>query len=442
MACPITRTLTVNFVPNGTPANGYRVKWRVVGTSSYTTATGPFTSSPITIPSVPACDNIEGTIEGNCNGTYSTAVNFSAPKVTPLVCGSNISRSYSGSSFYTYPKELIDLQGVTSSSILVNWAVGDVPNRINVYNSADELIATTGWKGTADYSGPWGANLSTNANGTLSFPKASGDGRYFTINAETIGGGGSFTDNWQASISCTGGSGPTYFVQPSATSVNEGATVTWTVTTTGLGDTTLYYSLAGIQTADVSNGTLTGSLSIVNNTGTFSTTLVNDALTEGAEVITASLRTGSVSGTVVATSVNVTVNDTSTTVPSSGTKINVVDSFLSTGSVNCLGTDYNTTINRTVVTLTDNNGTAVNAVANINVLVRYEYTNCLNQTVNDILTITIPTGQSSASYTYEAITTVDCGQFGCGVESKSFDCVDSNSAGLPFTQGVPVCPGE
>jgi hypothetical protein len=440
MACPITRTLTINFAPNGTPANGYRVKWRVVGTSSYTTATGPFTTSPITVSDVPACDNIEGTIEGDCDGTYSTAVNFSAPKVTPLVCGSNISRSYSGSSFYIYPKELIDLQGVTSSSILVNWTVGDVPNRINIYNSADELIATTGWKGTANYSGPWGATLSTNANGTLSFDKASGDGRYFTINAETVGDG-TFSDNWQASISCTGGSGPTYFIQPSATSVNEGATVTWTVTTTGLGDTTLYYSLAGIQTADVSGGSLTGSVNIVNNTGTFTTTLVNDNLTEGAEVMTASLRTESVSGTVVATSVSVTVNDTSTTVTSAGTEINVVDSQYSYGTVNCLGTDYDTTINQTVVTLTDDNGTPVNATSNINVLVRYEYTNCLNQTVDDTVTITIPSGQSSASYTYEAITTVDCGQYGCGIESKSYSCAVSNSASLSFTQGVTVCAG-
>ena len=45
---------------------------------------------------------------------------------------------------------------------------------------------------------------------------------------------------------------------------------------------------------------------------------VNDYATEGAQTFTVSVRTGSVSGTVLATSSSVTVNDTSTTVSASG----------------------------------------------------------------------------------------------------------------------------
>lgn len=105
---------------------------------------------------------------------------------------------------------------------------------------------------------------------------------------------------------------PTYAITPDATSVNEGETVTFNVTTGGLGSGTLYWTNAGTATsADFSDSANSGSVAITSNTGSFTKTLSSDAATEGGETIVMQLRTGSTSGPVVATSASVAVNDTS-----------------------------------------------------------------------------------------------------------------------------------
>jgi len=109
---------------------------------------------------------------------------------------------------------------------------------------------------------------------------------------------------------------PTYSVSPSPTTVNEGSAVTFTVTTTDVPDsTTLYWTaeqVSGtINSSDFSGGATSGSFTITSNSGSIVRTLANDLTTEGSEVFRLQIRTGSTSGTVVATSANVTVNDTS-----------------------------------------------------------------------------------------------------------------------------------
>ena len=103
---------------------------------------------------------------------------------------------------------------------------------------------------------------------------------------------------------------PTYAVAPAANNVNEGSALVFNVTTANVADaTTLYWSVT--NAGDF--GTSTGSFTITSNAGSFSVTPTADATTEGAETFTASVRTGSVGGTIVATSSSVTINDTSTT---------------------------------------------------------------------------------------------------------------------------------
>jgi len=128
---------------------------------------------------------------------------------------------------------------------------------------------------------------------------------------------------------------PTYSIAPDVTTVNEGSTVTWTVTTTNVPNaTTLYWSNTGTAGVavdpDFTDALNSGSFTITNNTGTITKTLVNDlSYSEGSETIIMQVRTGSTSGTLVATSTTVTVMDTSiaavprivttTTVTTSGT---------------------------------------------------------------------------------------------------------------------------
>ena len=108
-------------------------------------------------------------------------------------------------------------------------------------------------------------------------------------------------------------------VTPSTTSVNEGSSVTFTITTQNFGTGTLYWTVLGISgtvnDADFSSPASTvsagGSVAITNNSGSFALTLANDLTTEGAETFNVSIRTGSTAGPIKVTSSTITINDTS-----------------------------------------------------------------------------------------------------------------------------------
>ena len=105
-----------------------------------------------------------------------------------------------------------------------------------------------------------------------------------------------------------------YSVTADTYTVNEGSAVTYTITTTGIPDGTIYYwTTAGTTVAsDFTPAAISGSVVITNNTGTVTRTLMNDISTEGAETIIFQLRRDSISGEIMATSPSVDVADTST----------------------------------------------------------------------------------------------------------------------------------
>ena len=98
-----------------------------------------------------------------------------------------------------------------------------------------------------------------------------------------------------------------YALTPGNSSVNEGSPITFVATGNGISDGTYYWTV----TNSTDFATSSGSFTITNNTGTFTVTPTADNTTEGSETFTASLRVGSTSGTIVATSSTVTINDTS-----------------------------------------------------------------------------------------------------------------------------------
>ncbi len=101
---------------------------------------------------------------------------------------------------------------------------------------------------------------------------------------------------------------PTFATSASSTSVNEGDTVTFTVTTERIADnTTLYWDTS--SDADVT--TANGSFTITSNTGTFTITLSEDSTTEGTETINARIYVDSGRTNKVATTPNITIADTS-----------------------------------------------------------------------------------------------------------------------------------
>ena len=110
---------------------------------------------------------------------------------------------------------------------------------------------------------------------------------------------------------------PTYEVVPSALSINEEQSVTFTINTAGVPDnTTLYYSISGssgLVAADFLDNALSGSFVINSGTSSITKTLSLDFTTEGNETFTLSVRRESPTGTIVATSPTITIVDTSIT---------------------------------------------------------------------------------------------------------------------------------
>jgi len=124
-----------------------------------------------------------------------------------------------------------------------------------------------------------------------------------------------FQESLTAAAVTVGAVAPTYTLTPSATTINEGAVLTSTITTTNLATgTKLYYALSGtgITTADFSAGALTGE-GTTDATGksTFTHTLANDLTTEGAESLNIKLFTDSSLSTQVGSTASVSIADTS-----------------------------------------------------------------------------------------------------------------------------------
>ena len=112
-------------------------------------------------------------------------------------------------------------------------------------------------------------------------------------------------------------SGPvtTYTLTPEANNVDEGSSLTFTMGGTNVPGGTYYWT---IETNAGDFATTSGTVEIPTNypvTGSnlvsFTVTPTADATTEGSETFTVALRSGSTSGTILATSSSVTINDTS-----------------------------------------------------------------------------------------------------------------------------------
>jgi hypothetical protein len=104
-------------------------------------------------------------------------------------------------------------------------------------------------------------------------------------------------------------SASTYTLTPAANNVDEGSSLEFTVGGTNITNGTYYWT---IETNAGDFATTNGTVSVTNNSGTFSVTPDEDVTTEGAQTFTVALRSVSITGTILVTSAAVTINDTST----------------------------------------------------------------------------------------------------------------------------------
>lgn len=230
----------------------------------------------------------------------------------------------------------------------------------------------------------------------------------------------------------------------SAGSVNEGENMAVTVTTTNVSDSTvLYWSTSNITTSDPDFTSTTGTTTITNNSGSFSVAAVADSTTEGAETFGITLRTGSQSGPIVASTTNKTINDTSQTPPppsysaSSASSINegsalgvtVTTTNVSDGTTLYWTTNHTTTSaadfssNSGSFTITSNSGTFnVPVVADSTTegsetfTVEIRTTSTSGTIVATLPSVTVNDTSTAATYSFSSASEVDEGSaLGCTV---------------------------
>lgn len=124
---------------------------------------------------------------------------------------------------------------------------------------------------------------------------------------------------------------------PTSTSVNEGQTLTFNVSTVNFTSGTLYYSIqipsSTITSSDFSSPanvyTSGGSFSIFNSNGNFQIGITPDYATEGIESFVVYVRLNNIYGTVLAISDTITINDTSVPI---GASISLSSTSIDEGS--------------------------------------------------------------------------------------------------------------
>ena len=101
------------------------------------------------------------------------------PTPTPTSCydcgDGTLSFSTSSVNYGQYDSTNVCAGSDTSGTI--TWGVAQRPNRFNIYSNTSGLDYTSGWKGVANYAGPWGTSLNTSTTGTDSFTFSNTVGR-------------------------------------------------------------------------------------------------------------------------------------------------------------------------------------------------------------------------------------------------------------------------
>jgi hypothetical protein len=344
-----TGTLASGFIYNGTTLNGFTV---------YSYIRQTYNASPAD-PS--HCDLYILLGHPNWGTTFGTISSYADP-VDVGGCGGYLHTTGAGVKNVLAITTLLSKQnGVQVTTAECQTVIDNIVNRVGIYFGyivaplasvtpsttnvnegssvtfnviSDQLSSTLYWdlnqvSGTINASDFVGAattgSFTTNGSGvgsitlTLSNDLTTEGTDSFQLQVRTGSTNGSIsTTSSTITINDTSLSPPTYSITPSSTSLSEapGATCTFTINTTNVTPgTTLFYGISGtnITSGDFTDNTLTGSYTIsgtfANGTASFTKTIQSDATFEDDETFTATVRTSD-GGTIVATSVDITIVDT------------------------------------------------------------------------------------------------------------------------------------
>jgi hypothetical protein len=301
--CATSAIYTANFTPSKTPftntsqgATTTQLLLNHQTSSRFLTDSGPNT---LTVT------NIDSTL------SYNTLSPYTVPYVTP-------------------PTVTILSAVITPSTVSVNegtavtFTIAGTNTANGTYYWSVEQAEGTGSVTAGDFTG--GA-----LNGSFTITSNSGS-VVLTASADLTTEGAELFNLFVRTGSATGPSigvspditiNDTSITPPTLTSdistVNEGSTVTFTASNVGA-DGTYYWTINNVSTANADFPGVSGSFTVSghtgnidNGTGTFTITPTKDLLTEGSETFTVSVRSVSISGTVIVTSGTITIADTSLT---------------------------------------------------------------------------------------------------------------------------------
>lgn len=241
----------------------------------------------------------------------------------------------------------------------------NVPSGTTLY-----WVVNHGSTSSADFTTSNGSFTITNNSGTFQVPikadVATEGSETFSIQIKTDSiTGDTVLQSSDVTINDTSLSASSYTFTSVPSSVNEGSSANFNVATTNVADgTTLYWTIGHISTSSGDFTSTNGSFTITNNIGSFAIPTAADSTTEGPQTFTARIRIGGTSGTIVATSSIVTLNDTSlsptyafTTAPisinegASGT-FRIATTNVPSGTTLYWAIDYNSPVTSVASTLT------------------------------------------------------------------------------------------
>lgn len=137
----------------------------------------------------------------NCSGVSTVVISDTIDVLlVSYSCGETITQETVSAAHVFLPLFNLDVAG--SSSVDLNWQVFDRPNRFTLYDNG-VLVETTGWRGTAAYGGPWGANLSTASSGTITFSPVGGHVYTLRVEAGPADPDNIVSDNFNVAIVCS-----------------------------------------------------------------------------------------------------------------------------------------------------------------------------------------------------------------------------------------------
>lgn len=146
-----------------------------------------------------------GNLIAKINGVTCTVIKQISKQIP--VCINDCGKLYSGyfgstSTYHIYPDQIINLSCnvATGSTVRLALSPADVPNRFNILDQNNTLVASSNWIGNANYPGPWGPSLFTSGTIYLNFIKSSTSSTY-KLRVETATPVNQ-TDSWGATLNC------------------------------------------------------------------------------------------------------------------------------------------------------------------------------------------------------------------------------------------------